>query len=165
MKRMTRSCTIKFYFKKTSRFLRFLRKFVRFPLQVKNISVKIQNVYRNDRGNRSFSFQISRNFFDYFREKTAERVERTSFDCHLKGCYMWKLGNFHCKWISTNRVAGANLQPGKGWNSRRCYHKHGGKKCRKMQQPRKGVVSRTRFFCHFFPLTSKYYSFVPFFFF
>lgn len=41
MKRMTRSCTIKFYFKKTSRFLRFLRKFVRFRVEVKNISVKI----------------------------------------------------------------------------------------------------------------------------
>lgn len=58
-----------------------------------------------------FSFTTSNEqiFFDY-----RATYRTTSSDCHLKGCYTWKLGNFHCKWISTNRVAGANLQPVKG---------------------------------------------------
>lgn len=70
----------------------------------------------------------------------------TSFDCHLKGCYMWKLGNFHCKWISTNRVAGANLQPVKG--GIRAKHEKTVEKCKSNPE---GMVSRTRFSsCYFF---------------
>ena len=64
-------------------------------------------------------------FFDYHAQsgdssvttmnRERERESRpTSFRRHLKGRCTRKLGNFHCKWISANSVAEANLHVAKG---------------------------------------------------